>query len=67
MYLSWYLSFFTQAGVWQPATKSICISISVSFLVRALGEPAECPCGPVERGYVERIPCPDTKQLAGSV
>ena len=24
-------------------------------------------CGPVEQGFVERIPCPDTEQLAASV
>ena len=29
--------------------------------------PQSGPCGPVERGFVQRIPCPDTKQLAASV
>ena len=28
--------------------------------------PQNASRGPVERGFVERIPCPDTKQLAAS-
>ena len=34
------------------AFKSVCISISVSLLVRARGAPRSGPCGPVERGFV---------------
>ena len=29
--------------------------------------PQSGPCGPIERGFVERIPCPDTEQLTASV
>ena len=29
--------------------------------------PKSAPCGPVERVFVERIPCPDTKLLTASV
>ena len=33
----------------------------------AQGAPKSGPCGPVEGGFFERTPCPDTKQLAASV
>ena len=41
--------------------------ISVSGLVAPRVSPQSAPCGPVERVFVERIPCPDAKQLAASV
>ena len=43
--------------MWRAALTPVRISISVSLLVRAQGDP-------VERVFVERIPCPDTKQSA---
>ena len=39
----------------------------MSGFMPAQGAPKIDPCGPVERGFAERIPCPDTKQLAASV
>ena len=57
--LPFYASHFLNLG-WRVATAITRISISVSGFMPAQGEPEE-------RGFVERIPCPDTEQLAASV
>ena len=50
------------------AFKSVRISISVSLLVRAQGDPEEWPLWTRRTGViVDRIPCPDTKLLVASV